>query len=155
LHTQEVAYAKEDWHTIDSDKAIQVLQTNSEGLSTSDVKKRLEKHGFNELREEKGRPPFFIFFDQFKEFLMILLLVAVFISVLVGEIIDATMIFAIVIASAMLGFFQEYKAERSLEALKRMVTPKAHVLRNGEEAEIPAKEIVPGDILILKTGDKV
>ncbi|MCW4032046.1 MAG: calcium-transporting P-type ATPase, PMR1-type [Candidatus Bathyarchaeota archaeon] len=155
MHTQEVAYVKEDWHTIDSNKTIQVLQTNSKGLSTPEVKKRLEKHGFNELREEKGRSPFFIFFDQFKEFLMILLLVAVFISVLVGEIIDATMIFAIVIASAMLGFFQEYKAERSLEALKRMVTPKTHVLRNGEEAEIPAKEIVPGDILILKTGDKV
>jgi len=155
LHTQEVAYTKEDWHTIDSDKAIQVLQTNSEGLSTPEVKKRLEKHGFNELREEKGRSPFFIFFDQFKEFLMILLLAAVFISVLVGEIIDATMIFAIVIASAMLGFFQEYKAERSLEALKRMVTPKAYVHRNGEEVEIPAKELVPGDILILKTGDKV
>jgi Ca2+-transporting ATPase len=134
---------------------MQVLQTNLEGLSTSEVKKRLEKHGFNEIREEKGRSPFFIFFDQFKEFLMILLLVAVFISVLVGEIMDAIMIFAIVVASAMLGFFQEYKAERSLEALKRMVTPKAHVLRNGEEAEIPAKEIVPGDILILKTGDKV
>ena len=155
MHTQEVAYTKEDWHTIDSDKAIQVLQTNSEGLSTPEVKKRLEKHGFNELREEKGRSPFFIFFDQFKEFLMILLLAAVFISVLVGEIIDATMIFAIVIASAMLGFFQEYKAERSLEALKRMVTPKAYVHRNGEEVEIPAKELVPGDILILKTGDKV
>jgi len=155
LHTQEVAYTKEDWHTIDSDKTIQVLQTNSEGLSTPEVKKRLEKHGFNELREEKGRSPFFIFFDQFKEFLMILLLAAVFISVLVGEIIDATMIFAIVIASAMLGFFQEYKAERSLEALKRMVTPKAYVHRNGEEVEIPAKELVPGDILILKTGDKV
>ena len=155
MHTQEVAYTKEDWHTIDSDKTIQVLQTNSEGLSTPEVKKRLEKHGFNELREEKGRSPFFIFFDQFKEFLMILLLAAVFISVLVGEIIDATMIFAIVIASAMLGFFQEYKAERSLEALKRMVTPKAYVHRNGEEVEIPAKELVPGDILILKTGDKV
>lgn len=155
MHTQEVIYAKENWHTFDSNKAMQVLQTNVEGLNSSEVNKRLEKYGFNELQEEKGRSPFFIFFDQFKEFLMALLLVAVFISILVGEIIDAIIIFAIVIASAMLGFFQEYKAERSLEALKRMVTPKAHVLRNGEEVEIPVKEIVPGDILILKTGDKV
>ncbi|WP_455277625.1 calcium-transporting P-type ATPase, PMR1-type [[Eubacterium] cellulosolvens] len=155
MHTQEVIYAKENWHTLDSNKAMQVLQTNVEGLNSSEVNKRLEKYGFNELQEEKGRSSFFIFFDQFKEFLMALLLVAVFISILVGEIIDAIIIFAIVIASAMLGFFQEYKAERSLEALKRMVTPKAHVLRNGEEVEIPVKEIVPGDILILKTGDKV
>jgi len=134
---QEKLHAKKDeWHEINAGKAMRILGTGINGLDINEVKKRLEEYGPNELRKEKRRSPILIFFGQFKEFLIILLIVASIISALVGEILDATVIIAIVLASAILGFFQEFKAEKSLEALKGMASPKANVIRDGEEIEV-------------------
>ncbi len=146
---------KDEWHEINAGKAMRILGTDINGLSINEAKKRLEEYGPNELRKEKRHSPILIFFGQFKEFLIILLIVASIISALVGEILDATVIIAIVFASAILGFFQEFKAEKSLEALKGMASPKANVIRDGEEIELFAKEIVPGDLVTLRAGDKV
>ncbi|MCU0586323.1 MAG: HAD-IC family P-type ATPase, partial [Desulfobacterales bacterium] len=99
--------------------------------------------------------PWEIFFGQFKNFLIILLIIATVISLFLGETLDAIIIFAIVIASALLGFYQEFRAEKAMEALKAMSSPTASVLRDGEEIEIPTADVVPGDIVLLNAGDRM
>ncbi len=143
------------WHTLGPEEALQALESGPQGLSPEEARSRLLKFGPNLLREEKRASPFMLFLEQFKNFLIIILLVAVVISAFLGETWDAVLIFVIVLFAAGLGFVQEYRAERALEALKRMAAPTASVLRQGEEKEIPASELVPGDIVVLRTGDRV
>jgi Ca2+-transporting ATPase len=125
------------------------------GLSEDEVKSRLEKYGYNELKKEEKISPFTLFFNQFKNILIIILLVAIVLSALVGEVVDAAIIAVIVVFCAVLGFIQEYRAERALEALKKMLSPTITALRGGKEEEVPSKELVPGDILLLEAGDKI
>jgi len=144
------------WHAIEAEQVLKELNTdNHNGLTTDEVQKRLEKYGFNELKKEEGISPWTIFFNQFKNILIIILLVAIGLSAVVGELVDAVIIAVIVIFCALLGFIQEYRAERSLEALKKMLSPAITVLRGGKEEEAPSKELVPGDILVLEAGDKI
>jgi len=143
------------WHSIDLKGAMQRLNSSEEGLSEEEAQRRLEELGPNELRKEKGRSPWSIFFDQFKDFLILLLLAATFVSLLIGEAFDAAAIMAIVVMSAFLGFLQEHRAERALEALKKMAAPEALVLRSGRERRIPARELVPGDVILVHPGDRV
>jgi Ca2+-transporting ATPase len=125
------------------------------GLSEAEIRSRLEKYGYNELKKEEGISPFTLFINQFKNILIIILLIATVLSALVGETFDAALILVIVVFCAVLGFIQEYRAERALEALKKMLSPTITVLRGGREEEIPSKELVPGDILLLEAGDKI
>jgi len=125
------------------------------GLSEDEVKSRLEKYGYNELKKEEKISPLILFFNQFKNILIIILLIAIVLSALVGETVDAVIIAVIVVFCAVLGFIQEYRAERALEALKKMLSPTITALRGGREEEIPSKELVPGDILLLEAGDKI
>jgi Ca2+-transporting ATPase len=125
------------------------------GLSSEEIRSRLEKYGYNELKKEERISPLSIFVNQFKNILIIILLIATVLSALVGEIFDAALILVIVAFCAVLGFIQEYKAEQALEALKKMLSPTITVLRDGKEEEIPSKELVPGDILLLEAGDKI
>jgi len=125
------------------------------GLTDDEVKRRLEKYGYNELKKEEKVSPFTIFINQFKNILIIILLIATVLSALVGEIVDAGLILVIVVFCAVLGFVQEYRAEQALEALKKMLSPTITVLRGEKEEEIPSKELVPGDILLLEAGDKI
>ncbi|HJW88347.1 MAG TPA: HAD-IC family P-type ATPase, partial [Dehalococcoidia bacterium] len=143
------------WHTLGPEEALQALESGPQGLSPEEAQSRLLKFGPNLLREEKRASPFVLFLEQFKNFLIIILLVAVVLSFFLGETWDAALILVIVLFAAGLGFVQEYRAERALEALKRMAAPTASVLRQGEEKEIPASELVPGDIVVLRTGDRV
>ncbi|MBU2008994.1 MAG: cation-translocating P-type ATPase [Chloroflexi bacterium] len=143
------------WHTLAPEETFQALETGPQGLSPEEARSRLLKFGPNLLREEKRASPFMLFLEQFKNFLIIILLVAVVLSFFLGETWDAALILVIVLFAAGLGFVQEYRAERALEALKRMAAPTASVLRRGEEKEIPASELVPGDIVVLRTGDRV
>lgn len=131
------------------------MNTSTQGLSQEEVGIRLERYGFNELVEAKKPSLLKLFLEQFTDILIIILLVAVAVSFVVGEMVDASLILVIVFASALLGFTQEYRAEKALEALKKMLSPTATVLRDGEVRVVSAKEIVPGDVLILKEGDKV
>ena len=142
-----------NWHNLDVSEVLTFLGSKHDGLSQEDAQRRLAQFGPNELAEKEKISPWRIFLEQFKNFLIIILLVAVALSAITGEVADAIVIFAIVLFAAGLGFIQEYRAERAMEALKRMAAPMASVLRGSEETEIPSRELVPGDIIILRTGD--
>ncbi len=137
-------------------EVIKLFGTSLEkGLSDSEAKKRLEEYGYNELKKEKGITPFQIFINQFKNAFLMLLALAGILSLFLGEKIEAVAIFGILLLNAILGFVQEFKAERAIEALKKISSPMALVLRNGAPKKIPAKELVPGDILLLEEGEIV
>ncbi|MEM2473426.1 MAG: cation-translocating P-type ATPase [Candidatus Bathyarchaeia archaeon] len=145
----------EHWHSLNIEEVLKRLNSSINGLTEEEAKKRLMQYGFNELEKPKKISPLKILGEQFTNILIIILLAATVLSFIVGEIIDALTILVIVVAAAVLGFFQEYKAEKAIEALKKMLTPVATVIRDSEEKKIPAKEIVPGDILVLEAGDKI
>jgi len=144
------------WHSMHKDAVLQELKTDPDmGLDDREAKKRLEEYGYNELEHGERVSPWTILASQFKNILIIILILAVILSALVGEVVDAAIIMVIVIFCAVLGFVQEYRAERAMEALKEMLSPISTVLRGGKEEEIPSKELVPGDILLLEAGDKI
>jgi len=144
-----------EWHAIKKEEVLKHLKSNLQGLSEKEAEKRLEEFGKNELKEIYKINPFKIFLKQFKSFLIYILLVAIAISLLIKHYIDASVIFAIVIMNASLGFIQQYKAEKSILQLKKLFVPKAKVFRDGKLKEISAQEIVPGDIILYEEGDKV
>jgi Ca2+-transporting ATPase len=138
-----------------TDEAMRALNAKIDGLSSEEAQKRLQEFGPNELKKEKRKSPFRLFLEQFTDMLIIILLIATGLSFAVGEAYDAIVIIAIVMACAVLGFSQEYKAEKALEALKKMTAPTATVLRDGKEVQLETRNIVPGDTILLYTGDKV
>ena len=145
-----------NWHSMEVDQVLKELNTNPyQGLSDEEVRSRLEKYGYNELKKEERVSPFTLFINQFKNILIVILIVAIALSASVGEVVDAAIIGIIVVFCAVLGFVQEYRAERALDALKKMLSPTITVLRGGKEEEVPSKELVPGDILLLEAGDKI
>jgi P-type Ca2+ transporter type 2C len=145
----------ESWHNKTIQEALNELGTSKSGLTSVQAQERLVTYGPNQLKKEKRKSPLKLLLGQFTNVLMIILLIATGLSFYVGEPIDAAIILAIVIASAVLGFSQEYRSEKAVEALKKMTAPTAIVLRDGKETKIPACELVPGDIILLYTGDKV
>ncbi|MEM2056742.1 MAG: cation-translocating P-type ATPase [Thermoproteota archaeon] len=142
-------------HSISVDDVLRSLDTSLQGLTSEEAKTRLEKYGPNELTTGEKASPLKIFLSQFKNILIIILIAATLISLVTGHDVDAIVIFAIVLVSSTLGFYQEYRAEKALEALKRMLSPNVTVIRDSKEVSIPLREVVPGDILVLKEGDKV
>ncbi|NLW09560.1 MAG: calcium-translocating P-type ATPase, SERCA-type [Firmicutes bacterium] len=143
-----------DYSLTTPEETLRLLGTDPEkGLSASHVAAKLEEYGRNELKEKKRQTVWEMFLSQFKEFLILLLLGAALISILLGEITDAVVIFLIVFINAIFGVVQEFKAEKALEALKTLSAPKAKVWREGTVAEVPAADLVPGDIVLLEAGD--
>lgn len=136
-------------------KVIEELDTSMSGLSREEAQKRLEKYGRNEIRRKKPISPLSIFLSQFKDLLIWILIFATVISGITGEYVDMAVIAVILVLNAVLGFYQEYKAERSIEALQKMASLKALVLRKGEPQKIDSAEVVPGDILIIEEGEKI
>jgi len=144
------------WHSMDMDAVLQALDSEPHrGLAPEEVRSRLRQYGPNELTQEEKASAWDIFFAQFKNILIIILIVATILSAVVGEYVDAGIIFVIIVFCAVLGFVQEYRAERALEALKGMLAPTITVLRGGQEQEVPSRELVPGDVLVLEAGDKI
>ncbi len=143
------------WHSKTTEETLTELNVTHKGLTTQEAQARLKQYGPNELKKEKGTSPLKILLSQFTDILMIILLIATGLSFAVGEATDAIIILAIVIASATLGFTQEYRSEKAVEALKKMTAPTASVLRDGKEIRIPASELAPGDVMLLYAGDKV
>lgn len=144
------------FHEMNETEVEQALNTDvSTGLTDDDVKKRRSQYGKNELEEGEKQSALLLFFSQFKDFMVLVLLAATLISGLLGEYIDAVAIIAIVIINGLLGFFQERKAERSLQALKELSAPQVSVLRDGEWIKIPSKDVVVGDLLKFSSGDRV
>jgi len=125
------------------------------GITTAEAQARLAQHGPNELTREEKASPWHLFLNQFKNILIVILIVATVLSAFVGEYVDAVIILVIIVFCAVLGFVQEYRAERALEALKSMLTPMITVLRGAQELDIASRELVPGDILVLEAGDKI
>ncbi|HZX45804.1 MAG TPA: calcium-translocating P-type ATPase, SERCA-type [Clostridia bacterium] len=145
-----------EWHTLEKEAVEKELSTSlSRGLDDKEAVKRLERYGYNEIEQKKRKTILQMYIDQFKDFMIIILIIAAVISGFLGELIDAVVILMIVILNAVLGVVQENKAEESLAALKRMSAPSAKVLRNGRYDVIPARMLVPGDVVILETGDLV
>ena len=138
-----------------SDETLESLGATRTGLSDSDVNQRREKYGYNELAEGKRKSTFQVFMEQFKDFLVIILIVAAVISAFLGEIESTIVILVVIILNAILGTVQHVKAEQSLNSLKALSSPTAKVLRNGTKIEIPSKEVVVGDILFLDAGDYI
>jgi P-type Ca2+ transporter type 2C len=141
-----------NWHSMATDAVIDHLETSRQGLSAKDVQRRLAEHGPNVLAEARRRTPLAMLLAQFRDFMILVLLVAAVISGLIGEAKDTIAIIAIVVLNGVIGFIQEYRAERALEALKAMAAPNATVLREGEISTVPAAELVPGDIVLLEAG---
>lgn len=125
------------------------------GLSEKEAKKRLEKYGPNVLTEKKKLSALKILFEQFNDFMVLILIACTLISAFMGEITEAVTIIAIVIINAVLGFIQEYRTEKTIEALKGLAAPMAKVIRDDKLVEIPAENIVPGDLIVLEAGDRV
>ena len=143
------------WHQRTVEETIAALGVTSGGLSTAEAARRLAADGPNELKEGKRISPLQIFLGQFKSLIIWILIVAGVISGVLGEGVDAIAILAIVVLNAIIGFYQEFNAEKSIAALKKMTAPQAKVQRDGEVASIPAAGIVGGDILALEAGDLV
>ncbi|MBQ8164662.1 MAG: calcium-translocating P-type ATPase, PMCA-type [Clostridia bacterium] len=125
------------------------------GLTLSEAEKRLEQYGKNSLRSHKKKSPILVFLGQFTDLMIIILLVCTAVSAFMGDIIEAVVMVCIVVVNAFLGFIQEYRTEKTLEALRGMTAPSAVVIREGKEIKIPAENIVPGDIVKITTGDRV
>lgn len=139
-----------------ADEVCKFFDTDSvDGLSTKEVKKRLSKFGLNELKEEDKVPLWVHFIKQFKDFMVIVLMIATVLSIILGEYTDAITIFIIIMLNAFLGFIQEYRAEQSINSLKKLTSQISTVVRNGFHQQINSTQIVPGDLLILEPGNKV
>lgn len=140
------------WHQKDIKEIIDDLRTSLQGLSSEEAQRRLTEYGPNELKEKKKKTPVVMFLDQFRDFMILILIAAAVISGIIGEPSDTIAIVVIVVLNAVIGFIQEYRAEKAMTALKKMAAPVALVLRDGIPASIPATEVVPGDIVILEAG---
>jgi Ca2+-transporting ATPase len=163
------AKTAKSWHTRKTDEVMLELDVTHEGLTSQEAQERLKKYGYNELVAKKRRTALHMFLDEFKDIFILLLIAATIFSAIIGyydlltgaaegfmeAFADVIIIGAIVIMVAITGFVQEYRAEKALEAMKKLTAPKARVVRDGIEVIIPAKEIVPGDILALESGDHI
>ncbi|HOD05694.1 MAG TPA: cation-translocating P-type ATPase [Anaerolineaceae bacterium] len=143
------------WHTLKQDEINAALETSPQGLTSAEAAKRLAEIGPNEIQAAKRISAFEILLAQFKNVLILILLGATIISLFLGHGIESVVIAVIVLFAVALGFVQEYRAERAIEALREMAAPTATVLRDGDDTEIPARELVPGDVILLNTGDRV
>ena len=152
-----------NWFNKTVDETVNELKTNEEsGLTTEEVNTRKEKYGLNELAKKKKKSTFVKFLEQFKDFMIIVLIISAVISGIVGVkqeglsgMTDTIIILVVIIANAIIGVLQENKAEKSLEALQKLSSHVAKVMRNGKLLTIPSRELVPGDVVILETGDYV
>ncbi len=136
-------------------EVLEELESRKQGLTTQEFRERLQKNGANGFTIDSSIQPLAIFFSQFKNFIIYILLFAVLLSVVIGEWADSVVIMAILIVNAFIGFFQELSAQQSLEALKKLEPIRAAVIRNNERQEIDAKDLVVGDVVSLQPGDKV
>lgn len=145
----------DSWHTLALEEVRAKLNSSLEGLTTAEATTRLEQYGPNELTAAAHISPWAILLEQFKNILIIILLIATLLSVFFGHGIEAVAVMVIVLFAVILGFVQEYRAERAIDALRQMAAPTATVLRDGQETEIPARDLVPGDVILIHMGDRI
>ncbi len=143
------------YHSLTGKDVIKKLSSNEAGLSKEEARLRLARYGLNDLPDKEKTNLVLVFLKQFHSFFVYILIVAAIISFFVGKLIDCYVIVAVILINASIGFLQEHKAERSIAALKKILVPKAKVYREDELLEIPARELVPGDIILLEEGDRI
>ena len=150
-----VLSGEEAWHSIEVEQVLLKLETSRQGLTSVEAKNRFQVHGANELEEEAKSSKLAMLLGQLRSPLVAVLVVAALISFFVDEYIDMIVIIVVIALNAIIGFFQEYKAEAALQALKTLAAPEAEVVREAVEMRIKAKEIVVGDVIALEAGTKV
>ncbi len=138
---------------LSQEELLQELNSSMNGLTAEEAKKRLEQYGYNKLQEGKRKGVLQVFAEQFADLLVVILIIAAIISALTGGVEGTIVILAVLILNAILGTVQHFKAQKSLDSLKAMAAPNARVIRDGQKMEVPAAELVPGDILLLEAGD--
>lgn len=138
-----------------TEEVLSKLDSDQKGISSTQAKERLSQHGPNQLESPTKPSPLKIFIGKFKDYMVLVLIFAAIISFIAGETTNAYVILGIVVLVAIIGFVQEYKAEKAMEALREMVAPEADVIRDGQMSTIPAADLVPGDVVFLEAGDKV
>lgn len=143
------------WHQKAVGEILDKLGTSSNGLSTEEAARRLGEYGPNELQEKAKKTPFMMFLDQFRDFMIIVLIIAAIISGFIGDLTDTISIIVIVVLNAVIGFIQEYRAEKAMAALKKMAALSATIIRNGLSETVSASQLVPGDIIVLEAGKVV
>ncbi|BAV34852.1 ATPase [Sulfuricaulis limicola] len=144
------------WHSLPAEEVARHLDTDARaGLSAENARARLEQYGANEIREGRRRGPLAMFLGQFTDFMILVLIAAAIVSGLIGDLTDTLVIVAIVVLNAVIGFVQEYRAERAIAALKQMAALTAHVVRGGQSRMVPAAELVPGDVVRIEAGNAV
>mgnify|MGYP001485398904 FL=1 len=134
---------------------LKEVDSSINGISEEEAKNRLNKYGYNELKEGEKTPIWKMFLENFKDPLVIILLIAAIVQMFLGEFVESLIIFVVVILNAVLGVTQTRKAESSLDSLKKLSSPNAKVIRNGKKSTIPVKELVVGDIVFLEAGDYI
>ncbi|WP_246128488.1 cation-translocating P-type ATPase [Pleionea sediminis] len=144
-----------DWHSRSSDETLAAIESSLEGLSEDEAKLRLQTFGANKLPEPAQRSSLLRFLSHFHNILIYVLIAAAVITALLGHVIDTSVIIAVVIINAVVGFYQEGKAEKAMEAIQHMLALQTSIIRDGKRQVIPSEELVPGDIVFLETGDKV
>ncbi len=149
-----MGYTDENWYHLPSEQVFEILRSGQTGLTPMDAKARLEKYGYNEL-EVKKQSPLIRFLLQFHNPLLYILILAAIVSIFLGKFMDMGVIMGVVLGTVIIGFIQEGKAEASLESLKKMMVPQCTVRRNGEKEVILARELVPGDVVLLESGNRV
>ncbi len=145
----------EYWHALSGSVVLEHLESNADGLNSQEAARRLERYGPNQLPAAKGRGALVRLLAQFNNVLIFLLLAAALVTALLGEWLDTGVIIGVVLVNGLIGFIQEGKAEKSLDSIRNMLAPGALVLRDGRRKEVPAQELVPGDVVLLKAGDKL
>lgn len=144
-----------NWHRLNIEETFELCDTKRDGLTTPDAEAKLTQYGMNELLEGKRKSIARMLFEQFKDVMILILLIAAVVSGLIGDITDTIVILIIVVLNAIVGFIQEYRAERAMQALKQMAVMNARVLRDGVSTWLPATVLVPGDVIILEAGNAV
>ena len=144
-----------NWHQLAPKEVAEKLQSSDTGLASEEARRRLEQYGPNELIEKKHKSLWMMFLDQFKDFMILVLIAAAVVAGVIGEPSDTIAIAVIVLLNAVLGFVQEYRAEKAMAALKKLAAPSAAVVRDGRPESVAAERLVPGDLVILEAGNEV
>jgi magnesium-transporting ATPase (P-type) len=153
---QELLTASEQqWHALEVEQVQAALDTGLRGISDDEALRRLEQYGPNQIEAEKPTSPFVVFVRQFRSPLIYILLIAALATLLLREFIDSAVIAAVLVLNAVIGFTQERRAEKSIQALKQLVSPRARVVREGYEREVESAELVPGDLVLFESGTRV
>ncbi len=146
---------KENWHTLSIEKIFDLIKSTNEGISHEEAKHRIIRFGKNELPESEREPAWRLFFSQFNSPLMYIMMVATLVSYLTGHKSDTIFIAVVAVSNVLVGFYQEHKANKSLESLKNLIKLKARIIRADLEQEVEVSQIVPGDIVVLRAGDRI